>query len=214
MKKAIPIAILVLATGLAVGYLFREALREVADAWTTRNMFVSIDAANFQPGPEVGTQLPDLEADHQGRSITLIDEFSGGNGTILIALRSIDWCAYCKRQLIQLQKEMPYFDMFGIGLVAITHDNPEAQKPFIEKHGITIPVLSDAQSKSFHSLGILSQDYQPGDSEYGLPYPGAIIVNREGIVMGKIFVENPNFRVYSSEIRDYAKQALELKGLF
>lgn len=160
----------------------------------------------------------------QRRSVTLwpsvrspfitIEEFSRGNGTVLIALHSLDWCAYCKRQIIDLQEYKSYFDVFGIGLVAITNDPPEAQQPFIERHTITIPVLSDAQSVSFKSLGILNTNFQPGDAEYGLPHPGAIIVNRDGIITGKLFVENPNLRVFSSEMLDYAKQSLGLKGLF
>ena len=158
--------------------------------------------------------MPALQASHQGLSVTDIGEFSRGNGTVLIALRSIDWCVYCKTQIIQLQEYKSYFDVYGIGLVAITNDHPEAQLPFLEKHAITIPVLSDAQSNSFQSLGILNTQFQPGDSEYGLPHPGAIIVDRDGIITGKLFVENPNLRVYSSEILDYAKQSLGLKGLF
>lgn len=98
---------------------------------------------------------------------TTIEEFSRGNGTVLIALRSLDWCAYCKRQIIDLQEYKSYFDVFGIGLVAITND-----------------------------------------------HPGAIIVNRDGIITGKLFVENPNLRVFSSEMLDYAKQSRGLKGLF
>jgi peroxiredoxin len=211
MKKFIIITVLAL---VASGFLFREPLGEMTEAWATRNMFVPIEAATFQPGPDIGTPLTELQAHHQGRSITTIDEFSRGNGTVLIALRSLDWCAYCKRQIIDLQEYKSFFDVFGIGLVAITNDLPEAQQPFIERHTITIPVLSDAQSKSFQSLGILNTDYKPGDAEYGLPHPGAIIVNREGIIMGKLFVENPNLRVFSSEMLDYAKQTLGLRGLF
>lgn len=214
MHKSIIIAVIVLAASLAAGYVFRDSLGEAADAWTTRNMFVHVEAATFQPGPEIGTRLPELQAHHEGRSVTTIEEFSRGNGTVLVALRSIDWCAYCKRQIIDLQEFKSYFDVFGIGLVAITNDHPEAQQPFIERHAITIPVLSDAQSRSFRSLGILNTNFQPGDSEYGLPHPGAIIVNRDGIITGKLFVENPNLRVFSSEMLDYAKHSLGLKGLF
>jgi len=214
MLKSILTATTVLAISLALGYVFREPIREVADAWKTRDMFISVEEANFKLGPEIGTPLPGLQANHKGRRVIMIEEFSGGNGTILIALRSLDWCAYCKNQMIKLQEHKPYFDLYGIGLVAITYDNEDAQQPFIERHGITIPVLSDTQSRSFHALGILNQDDQPEDSEYGLPHPGAIIVNRDGIIMGKLFAENPNLRVYSSEMLDYTKKALGLKGLF
>ena len=214
MLKPILAATTVLAISLALAYVFREPIRETADAWKTRNMFVSVEEANLELGPEIGTPLPALEANYQGHRVTGIEEFSRGNGTILIALRSLDWCAYCKNQIIKLQEYKSYFDLYGIKLVAITYDSEDAQQPFIEQHGITIPVLSDNQSRSFRALGILNQGYQPGDSEYGLPHPGAIILNRDGIIMGKLFVENPNLRVYSSEMLEYSKKLLGLKGLF
>lgn len=90
-------------------------------------------------------------------------------------LRYLDWCAYCKNQISKLQGYKSYFDLYGIKLVAITYDSEDAQQPFIEQHGITIPVLSDNQSKSFRAPGILDQGYQPGDSEYGLPTQGPLL---------------------------------------
>lgn len=214
MLKSILTATTILAVSLALLYVFRAPIGELADAWTTRNMFVSVEEASFKPGPKIGSALPELQANHQGRRINVVEEFSRGNGIVLIVLRSIDWCPYCKNQMLKLQEHKPYFDLYGIRLVAITYDSEDAQQPFIEQHGITIPVLSDTQSKTFQALGILNQDHQPGDAEYGLPHPGAIIVNRDGIIVGKLFVENPNLRVYSSEMLDYTKKALGLKGLF
>ena len=42
----------------------------------------------------------------------------------------------------------------GIGLVAITYDTPEAQQPFIEQHGITVPLLSDIEQGTFRAPGL------------------------------------------------------------
>jgi peroxiredoxin len=161
MKSTLLTVTLVLATFLALGYLFPKPLGEAVDAWTTRNMFVSAEAADFTPGPVMGSHFPGLEAVHQGRRITSIDEFAGNNGTVLVVLRSVDWCPYCKRQMTQLQEYEAYFRMYGIALVAITYDPPDVQQSFIEQHAISIPVLSDEQSMSFRILGILNEGYQP-----------------------------------------------------
>jgi peroxiredoxin len=177
-------------------------------------MFVSAEAADFTPGPVTGSHFPGLEAVHQGRRITSIDEFAGNNGTVLVVLRSVDWCPYCKRQMIQLQEYEVYYRMYGIALVAITYDPPDAQQSFIEQHTISIPVLSDEQSMSFRMLGILNEDDRPADSKHGLPYPGMIIINRENVVVGKLFVETPTLRVDSAEALLYAKRALKLRGIF
>jgi peroxiredoxin len=190
---------LVLVAFLALGYLFQKPLGEAVDAWTTRNMFVSAEAADFTPGLVMGSHFPGLEAVHQGRRITSIDEFAGNNGTVLVVLRSVDWCLYCKRQMTQLQEYEAYFRMYGIALVAITYDPPDAQQSFIEQHAISIPVLSDEQSMSFRKLGTLNEDDRPADSEYELPRSGMIIINRENVVVGKLFAEIPILRVDSGK---------------
>jgi hypothetical protein len=68
--------------------------------------------------------------------------------------------------------------------------------------------LSDDKALSFKTLGILNEDYQPGDSNYGIPYPGMIIVDPHGIVVGKLFVEDYAQRVDSTAALAFAKSAL------
>jgi hypothetical protein len=63
-------------------------------------------------------------------------------------------------------------------------------------------------------LGIINEGYQPSDSEYGLPHPGMIVINRENVVVGKLFVETPTLRVDSAEALVYAKRTLKLRGFF
>jgi peroxiredoxin len=198
--------LLVLALGL--GYLFREPLKDLAFAILTQDMFVASDDDTFDPGPALGSRFPGLQASYQGRVVTLLDEFAGPNGTVFIASRSIDWCPYCMRQLIQLQENKAGFDAAGIGMVAITYDAPSVQQAFIDKLGITIPVLSDNNALSFKTLGILNTDYAPGDFQYGIPHPGMIVVDSDGRVVGKLFLEDYSSRVDSAAALAFARTAL------
>ena len=50
-------------------------------------------------------------------------------------------------------------------------------KKFIDKFSITYPVLSDVGAESVKSLGLLNDEFKPGDSNYGVAYPGVVIVN-------------------------------------
>lgn len=163
--SVILLAVLVLA--VALGYLWREQLKEATYAAVTKDMFVAEDSDEFDPGPALGSRFPGLRARYQGRDITLIEEFAGKNGTVFTASRSLDWCPYCMRQMVQLQAHSADFAAAGIGLVAITYDSPPLQQVFIDKFGITIPVLSDINGLSFKTLGILNDQYQQGDSRYG-----------------------------------------------
>ncbi len=77
MKKFLPALALLLAVAVALGYLFREPLKEFAYARLTEDMFVAADTDEFDPGPALGSRFPGLRATYQGREITLIEEFAG-----------------------------------------------------------------------------------------------------------------------------------------
>jgi peroxiredoxin len=212
MKKIFKIVLALLLLALVFGYVFREPLKELAFALITQDMFVAADNDDFDPGPTLGSHFPGLQATYQGQTITLINEFSGRNGTAFIASRSFDWCPYCMRQMIQLQENKAGFDAAGIGMVAITYDDPALQQAFIDKFDITIPIISDVNALSFKTLGILNEDYQDGDFQYGIPHPGMIIVNPQGKVVGKLFLEAYSSRVDSAAALNFAKAALGLNS--
>lgn len=209
MKRFLALATISLALLLALMFLFRQPLKELAFDQLTKNMFVAGDTDDFDPGPIVGSRFPGLQAHYQGRTVTLLDDFAGDNGTVLVASRSLDWCPYCMRQMIQLQEHKQAFDAAGITLVAITYDEPVLQQAFVDKFGITIPVLSDSNALSFKTLGILNETYQTGDFQYGIPHPGMIIVDPQGVVAGKLFLESYSSRVDAGAALDYARAVLE-----
>ena len=129
-----------------------------------------------------------------------------------MASRSFDWCPYCMKQLIQLNQYARNFQGAGIGLVAMTYDTPEQLQAFAAENGIVIPLLSDVDALSFKTLGILNQDYQPGDENYGIPYPGTIIVDTDGVVVGKLFLESYRERVDARAVYLYAMELLSEEG--
>jgi peroxiredoxin len=210
MKKILLTMIPALLVAAAALYVWREPLKQAAYARLTEGMFVAQDTDDFDPGPALGSRFPGLRASYQGREITLIEEFAGVNGTVFVASRSLDWCPYCMRQMIQLQATSAGFAAAGIGLVAITYDSPQLQQVFIDKFGITIPVLSDNNGLSFRTLGILNDQYQPGDRQFGIPHPGMIVIDPAGVVVGKLFLEAYSSRVDSAAALAFAKTALGL----
>lgn len=109
---------------------------------------------------------------------------------------------------MQLQSASQQFADAGIGLVVITYDTPELQQAFIDKFGITFPLLSDVDATSVKNLGLLNTEFQPGDSNYGIPYPGVIVLDRDQKVVGKVFLEDYAVRVEAAAVLDYASQVL------
>jgi len=93
-------------------------------------------------------------------------------------------------------------------VVALTYDSPQQQQAFVEKNQIDYPFLSDVEAYSVNALGILNQQYQPGDKNYGIPYPGIFILNPKLEIVGKIFVDGYKTRVSADAVLAYALESL------
>ncbi len=210
MKRTLLVALAVFLGAALMLVLFREPIQVTAYDRLTRDMFVTADTDNFDPGPALGSRFPAVAAVHDGRRIQSVDEFAGPAGTVVVASRSLDWCPYCMRQMVQLQDNKSAFDTAGIGLVGITYDPPRLQQAFAGQYGITIPLISDIDAATFSSLGILNEKYQAGDSHYGIPHPGMIVLDASGVVRGKLFLESYSQRVDAAAALTYARQALGL----
>jgi peroxiredoxin len=208
MKKALGIIAIALLIASALFYTFQEQIKEVAIDALTEDMFVPEDNDEFDPGPALGSHFPGVNALYQGEQLRQITGLAGAKGTVLVASRSLDWCPYCMRQMIHIQEHKALFDQAGLGLVAITYDEPALQQVFIDRYDITLPILSDIDALTFKTLGILNGDYQEGDFQYGIPHPGMIVINPEGIVVGKLFLEAYSSRVDSAAALNFALQAL------
>lgn len=112
-------------------------------------------------------------------------------------------------QLGELQDHLDAFAEAGIGVVAITYDSPDLQQAFIDAGDITYPFLSDIDAETMITLGILNEQYSPGDRAYGIPHPGVFVVNADGEIAGKIFVDSFRIRVDGAGTLEYALEVLE-----
>tara|TARA_R110000823_G_scaffold132777_3_gene261192 strand:+ start:24493 stop:25131 length:639 start_codon:yes stop_codon:yes gene_type:complete len=208
MKKFLLASLAVLLLAVGAGWLFREPLFATLVGALTADMFVQADTDAFDPGVPVGAELPPLRALYDGREINDIARLSGPSGLVLVANRSADWCPYCMAQYVQLHEHYAAFQEAGIEIVALTYDAPALQQKFIDAHAIDYPFLSDIEASSVRALGILNTEYAPGDRAYGIPYPGIFIVNPEGVIVGKIFIDGYEKRVQAGAVLDYASDLL------
>ena len=110
---------------------------------------------------------------------------------------------------MELQQHVDAFEQADIGIVVITYDAPELQQDFIDAEGITYPFISDIDAATMVALGILNEDYQPGDRVYGIPHPGVFVVDPRQEIVGKIFVESYRVRVDGAGVLNYALQVLD-----
>lgn len=109
---------------------------------------------------------------------------------------------------MQLQEHLSSFHEAGLAVVGLTYDKPELQQKFIAARKIEFPFLSDIDAQSMMALGVLDENYPPGNEHYGIPHPGIFIVNADMIIVGKIFVRGYKKRVNAEAVLEYALKHL------
>lgn len=70
-------------------------------------------------------------------------------------------------------------------MVGISYDRPSTLASFAKQRDITFPLLSDTGSKTIDAYQ-LRNFHAKGRTE-GIPHPGIVIVDREGVIRAKLF---------------------------
>lgn len=100
---------------------------------------------------------------------------------------------------MELQRALADYERNGITVFAISYDSVGVLAAFAEKHGIGYPLLSDEGSGVIRRLGLLNEQVQEQHAAFGIPYregangvayPGAFILDENGIVREKRFLQN------------------------
>jgi peroxiredoxin Q/BCP len=105
-----------------------------------------------------------------------------------------------------LQKGLQSLEDKQIRVVAISYDSVEVLAKFAEKQKITFPLLSDPDSKVIKDYGLLNKEAK-GKTE-GIPYPGTMLIDRDGVIRAKLFFDGYRER-HAAE--DIIKAAAEIK---
>jgi len=80
----------------------------------------------------------------------------------------------------------------GVNVAAMTYDDREILADFHASQGLNYPLLQDEDVRHVNAYGIRNEDYAPGDSGYGIPYPGILYIGADGTVLLKFAV--PGYR--------------------
>ena len=147
----------------------------------------SIDVASL--GPQIGDQIDDFRLQDQAGRTWTRDSIMGPNGALLVFSRSVDWCPYCKTQMLDLQNRLPALEAAGLGLAVVTYDSPAVMSDFAARRGITFSLLSDPGSSTIKAYGLLNTTVDQTSTNYGIPFPGTFVLDREGVVTDRFFEE-------------------------
>jgi len=155
---------------------------------------------SIEVGPSIGEKSPRLVATDHNSQYQSISQLSGAKGTIILFFRSADWCPFCKKHLIEMNKQAQNLKDLGYGLTAISYDDNQVLNEFSYKHHISYPLLSDVKAQTMLNYGILNTQYKEGSEHYGIPYPGVVVIDKNGNITHKHFFEGYKKRVKFTEL--------------
>ena len=95
-------------------------------------------------------------------------------------------------------------------MVGISYDSVEVLKGFADKQKISFPLLSDPESQTIIAYSLKNKEmvgkkFGKIDVD-GVPYPGTLLVDRDGIVRAKLFVDGYKERHSVDELREAAEK--------
>lgn len=153
-------------------------------------------------GPVLDAPAPTLSGiGPDGEAVSLAD-FTGVNGTILVFVRSADWCPFCKRQLIELSEAAPSFAQEGWKVVGLSYDTPEKLAAFTGASNISYPLVSDTGSATIKAFGLLNEEVDPDSRGYGIPHPAIVFIDSAGTVKAVLREEGYRERPSLDAIRE------------
>ena len=90
-------------------------------------------------------------------------------------------------QLVQLQRDLQVIEAAGIRVVGVSYDDVAVLKAFSDKAKIGFPLLSDPGSTVIEAYHIRNPAGR-GKLD-GVPMPGTFLVDRDGVIRAKLFLE-------------------------
>ncbi len=141
------------------------------------------------------------------------DDIKGKKGTVIVFVRSADWCGYCKEQLRDWSDNgTPLVDA-GYNVVSVSYDSPETLMKFKNEAGISYTMLSDESAAMVKGLGILNENFEEGSRFYGIPNPSIYVVDAAGVIKHKFaeedYKDRPEIALIAGKLGVEIPKALE-----
>lgn len=102
-----------------------------------------------------------------------------------------------------MQRDLAAIEKAGIQIIGISYDDTKILKTFSDRMKITFPLLSDPSSKTIEAFHIRNAAAK-GKAD-GVPNPGTFILDREGVIRAKFFLEGYRDRHTTDALIDAAK---------
>ncbi|OGS53758.1 MAG: peroxiredoxin [Erythrobacter sp. RIFCSPHIGHO2_12_FULL_63_10] len=130
--------------------------------------------------PDIGDAMPDLALETPAGGTVKLSDFRGQK--LVVFFYPKDDTPGCTTEAKDFTALKGEFDRAGVALLGVSKDSPTKHQRFIAKHGLTVPLASDAAEGGLSDmLGIWTEK-----QNYGRSYMGMVrttyLVDPDGVI--------------------------------
>jgi peroxiredoxin len=140
-------------------------------------------------GPEIGTIAPSIRAADQSGAVRAFADLCGPRGLLLVFVRSVYWCPYCRNQLGDLVREYEAVRATGVEIAVVAPDSGERVAEFAQRYKPGFPILCDESGDIVRAYELSNPNIvgAPHMTSVDVPYPGHLLIASDGRVVDKSF---------------------------
>lgn len=141
--------------------------------------------------PAVGDKAPAVAGtDSTGKARTL-SQVAGRKGTVLMFFRSVEWCPYCKAQMIAMNADAAgALASRGYNLVGLSYDAVPVLAKFAAERNVAWPLLSDPRSQVIDGWKLRDPAYAAGSRAHGVPRPAIYVIDANGVIRARLMEDD------------------------
>ena len=131
---------------------------------------------------EIGKNAPKFNSvDHNGETVSS-DDLIGSPFILFFYLR--DNTSGCTKEAIGFSELKSEFSKLGFKIFGISKDSVKSHQKFIEKHGLTVPLLSDEKGSVCEDFLVWKEKSMYGKTYFGIER-STFLVDANGILLAE-----------------------------
>lgn len=120
----------------------------------------------------LGSPAPEFELDGTGSKTYSLSDYEGSG--VILAFYPGDFTPVCTKQFCSYRDDGDRIEALGVPMLGISPQSVASHEAFAEKHGLTVPLLSDPKKTVARAYGIVG----PG----GLLRRSVFLVDGDGVI--------------------------------
>jgi len=127
--------------------------------------------------PELGDTAPDFTLPRDGGGSVTLSDLRGAPVVLFFYPR--DDTPGCTRESIGFSADLPEFTAAGAKVFGISKDSVAKHDKFVAKHGLTTPLLSDAEGTTCEDYGVWKEKKMYGKTFLGIER-STVLIDADG----------------------------------